>query len=112
MTVNRLAAYGTLVPGRANAQELSLLKGTWSTGVIRGRLVESGWGAAMGYPGLIPDPNEDVIEVHLFESEQLSAHWTRLDAFEGPGYRRVVIDVETKDGSVPAYIYALADTTN
>jgi gamma-glutamylcyclotransferase (GGCT)/AIG2-like uncharacterized protein YtfP len=35
-------------------------------------------------------------------------HWHRLDAFEGPGYRRVTVDVRTEEGLLPASIYVLA----
>ena len=36
--------------------------------------------------------------VDVLVSDELPAHWPRLDAFEGPGYRRVVVDV-TLDAS-------------
>jgi gamma-glutamylcyclotransferase (GGCT)/AIG2-like uncharacterized protein YtfP len=49
--------------------------------------------------------------VNLFESADLPDHWGRLDAFEGNGYRRTPVDVETADGMVIAMIYALADTS-
>ena len=56
---------------------------------MRGRLVEAGWGAELGYPGLILDPSGQAIEVYIFESPELPNHWLRLDEFEGVGYRRV-----------------------
>jgi hypothetical protein len=37
----------------------------------------------------------------------LPAHWARLDAFEGPGYQRVVTTVRTSTGDVDASIYVL-----
>lgn len=46
-----------------------------------------------------------VVDVFVFESKDLKDHWARLDAFEGEGYRRVVIDVETPEGQLRAYIY-------
>ena len=103
-----LATYGTLAPERANAHQLETLKGNWSLGTVRGHLKEAGWGAQMGYPGLIIDAEGDAVEVHLFHSADLPDHWARLDAFEGPGYTRVAVSVETDVGPVPAYIYALA----
>ena len=60
---------------------------------MRGRLFESGWGAALGFPGLVLDEHGDAVEVQLFESPDLPAHWQRLDAFEGPGYQRVTVAV-------------------
>ncbi|QEE31259.1 gamma-glutamylcyclotransferase [Terriglobus albidus] len=104
----RLASYGTLAPGKPNHYELAGLKGRWLKGVVRGHLYESGWGAALGYPGLILDENGPEVTVHLFESSDLPAHWDRLDEFEGPGYERVVVSVSTDEGVLEAYLYALA----
>lgn len=91
----RLATYGTLAPGRANHQQLADLKGRWLQGTARGRLLEAGWGAALGYPGLVLNPSGQDIDVHLFESPDLPEHWTRLDAFEGTGYRREITQMAT-----------------
>lgn len=104
----RLATYGTLAPGRVNHHRLAGLKGRWRQGTVRGRLVDAGWGAALGYPGLVLDPLGPVVEVHLFESPELPDHWPRLDAFEGTGYRRVVAPVRTADGELAAWIYVVA----
>lgn len=107
----RLATYGTLAPGRRNHGQLSDLPGRWLVGHVHGVLVEAGWGAELGYPGLMLDPFGAAIEVFVFESSDLPRHWQRLDAFEGPGYRRVAADVATAEGALPASIYVLADTT-
>ncbi len=104
----RLATYGTLVPGRVNDHQLADLNGIWRQGTVLGRLVDAGWGAALGCPGLILDPSGRHIDVHVFESPELPAHWPRLDAFEGAGYRRVVTQVTTSDGDLGAWIYVLA----
>ena len=74
---------------------------------MRGRLVEAGWGAELGYPGLILDPSGQVIEVYIFESSELPNHWLRLDELEGAGYRRVVTQVCTVDGDLDASIYVI-----
>ncbi|MEM9761774.1 MAG: gamma-glutamylcyclotransferase family protein [Pseudomonadota bacterium] len=102
---HRLAVYGTLAPGRANAHVLADIGGSWTTGTVRGRLVELGWGAAQGYPGILLDPEGEAVAVHLLFAENLPAHWERLDAFEGSGYRRRSVSVETADGPVEASIY-------
>ena len=75
---------------------------------MRGRRFESGWGAALGFPGLVLDEHGEVVEVQLFESPDLPAHWQRLDEFEGPGYRRVTVAVALAEGTLPASIYVLA----
>jgi gamma-glutamylcyclotransferase (GGCT)/AIG2-like uncharacterized protein YtfP len=105
----RLATYGTLAPGRPNAHLLSNLVGTWTLGAIRGHLHERGWGADNGYPGIVLDDAGPQVEVNVFTSRHLPAHWQRLDDFEGPGYRRVPVTVTSDSGVVAAYVYALAD---
>jgi gamma-glutamylcyclotransferase (GGCT)/AIG2-like uncharacterized protein YtfP len=107
----RLATYGTLAPGRPNHGQLSDLPGRWLAGRVRGSLVDSGWGAKFGYPALILDADGSLIDVDVFESPALPRHWHRLDAFEGPGYRRVAVEVATAEGVLPASIYVLAEPT-
>jgi gamma-glutamylcyclotransferase (GGCT)/AIG2-like uncharacterized protein YtfP len=102
---HRLATYGTLAPGSPNHHQLDGLDGRWVEGQVFGTLVEAGWGAGLGYPALVLDPEAAAIGVHVFESVDLPAHWSRLDEFEGPGYRRVVTVVHTAAGDVDAFIY-------
>ena len=90
----RLATYGTLQPGRSNHHQMDGMSGVWEPGEVHGRLLPQGWGAALGYPGLILDPAGPPVAVQIFESDDLPAHWARLDAFEGEGYRRVVTTVQ------------------
>ena len=52
---------------------------------MRGRLIEMGWGAAMGYPGIVLDETAQEVAVHLFTSPALA-----------------------RDGIVRASIYTLA----
>jgi gamma-glutamylcyclotransferase (GGCT)/AIG2-like uncharacterized protein YtfP len=107
LATTRLATYGTLAPGRVNNGQLSKLSGYWCQGTVRGRLVEAGWGAKLGFLGLILDTSGDAIEVHVFESADLPSHWPRLDAFEGEGYRRVVTQASTQDGDLAVSIYVI-----
>jgi gamma-glutamylcyclotransferase (GGCT)/AIG2-like uncharacterized protein YtfP len=107
----RLATYGTLAPGRQNHGQLSDLPGRWLVGHVRGSLIEAGWGAKLGYPGMILEPDGEPIDVFVFESRALVDHWQRLDAFEGPGYRRVTVDVSTDEGVLTASISVLLDST-
>ena len=58
------------------------------------------------------DGDGPVLHVAVFESQALPQHWDRLDAFEGPGYRRVTLEVATAEGALPASIYVLAQPTN
>ena len=104
----RLAIYGSLAPGRVNHHQISALAGSWERGTVNGNLISSGWGAALGFPGLVLDPLGPAVDVNIFESIELPEHWDRLDAFEGSGYRRVVTTVNTKDGARNAWIYVVA----
>ena len=61
----------------------------------------------MGYPAIVLDPHGREVAVVVLESGDLPAHWARLDAFEGPGYERVVTTAHTPSGDLAAYIYAL-----
>lgn len=101
----RLATYGTLAPGRVNHHHLEGLNGRWWQGTLRGRLVEAGWGADHGFPGLILDRSGEIIDVDVFESAELAEHWERLDVFEGTGYRRVVAQVSTSNSLLDAFVY-------
>jgi gamma-glutamylcyclotransferase (GGCT)/AIG2-like uncharacterized protein YtfP len=105
--IHRLVAYGTLAPGRPNHHQLDGLGGRWLEGRVSGTLVDAGWGAAFGYPALVLDPAGPAVEVQVFESADLPAHWPRLDEFEGPGYQRVVTTVRTSAGDLDASIYIL-----
>lgn len=104
---HRLIAYGTLAPGRPNHHQLAALEGRWIPGVVRGDLVSAGWGDELGYPALVLKPDGVPHDVQVFESEDLPAHWERLDEFEGPGYQRVISAVETESGPMYASIYVL-----
>lgn len=103
----RLATYGTLAPGKPNAHQLQALRGRWLSGTIRGHLIESGWGAKLGFPGLVLDPEGEAVSVAVFESADLPDHWDRLDAFEGDGYESVTATVETTIGRLSASIYVI-----
>ena len=92
----RLATYGTLAPGRVNAHRLAALRGSWREGVVHVRLVDAGWGAEFGYPGIILDTSADGMAVQVLESPDLPEFWAELDGFEGEGYRRVVAPVRRR----------------
>ena len=109
---HRLAVYGTLTPGQPNEHIMADIPGTWTRAIVRGTRVESGWGAAFGYPGITLDDAGDV-ECLLFESAQLPQHWRRVDEFEGDGYDRVPVQIRLAEGPAAgdvteAYIYALS----
>lgn len=106
---NALATYGTLAPGKLNHHQLQGLAGTWRSGFVRGKLMACGWGADLGFPGLVFDLQGQDVPVEVFFSDDLPHHWQRLDAFEGPGYRRVIADIRCGTDTLKASIYVLAE---
>ena len=54
---------------------------------MRGRLVEEGWGAALGYPALLLVDDGPSVGVQVLESVDLPAQRARLDECEGPGFQ-------------------------
>lgn len=110
--LKRLAVYGSLQPGGPNHYILENIPGIWSSGIVRGYLEESGWGAKIGFPGLHLSEQGDEIEVKLFEYQNLSDLLKQLDDFEGDEYTRQVCSVVTPNGPVFAYIYALSQRQN
>ncbi len=104
---HRLAVYGTLGPGCPNHHVLADVPGRWLPGTVRGVLQQQGWGSDLGFPGIVLDTAGDEVAVEVLESAELPDHWRRLDAFEGPGYRRATVSVTTDDGIIEASIYEL-----
>ncbi|MEM1188935.1 MAG: gamma-glutamylcyclotransferase family protein [Pseudomonadota bacterium] len=108
MKATHLFVYGTLAPGRPNHHLLAGLEGTWAKATLKGRLMDEGWGADQGYPGIIPDPDASPVRGHVLSSPELAAHWAMLDEFEGPGYERRSVAVTLASGeALQAWVYAL-----
>lgn len=106
----RLFVYGTLQPGGPNEGVLAEIEGRWMRGTVRGWLRPTGWGASLGYPAVTLDPGGERVRGHVFESDRLGAHWSRLDRFEGDEYERVRTEVRLEDGGwVDAWIYVATD---
>ncbi|AMG98868.1 gamma-glutamylcyclotransferase [Serratia liquefaciens] len=103
-----LFVYGTLGPGRPNAHIMESIGGSWEEGSVGGTLLNAGWGAEMGYPGIVLDNSGSRVQGFLFRSDNLAAHWQTLDEFEGEGYERVAVNVTTASGDVvDSFIYML-----
>ena len=108
---DRLFVYGTLAPGRPNEHVLAGIDGIWEPASVKGILLQEGWGAAAGYPGIVLDELGGEVRGFVLTSEELANHWARLDTFEGDGYVRVVTSAELGDGTVvEAQIYALNES--
>ncbi|MBK9216902.1 MAG: gamma-glutamylcyclotransferase [Chloracidobacterium sp.] len=106
---DRFFVYGTLAPGRPNGHILGDVPGTWEPATVRGSLIQEGWGAEVGYPGIVLSDDGDEVHGFIFTSADLSTHWDRLDEFEGDGYERVLVRATLADGStVHAHIYIIS----
>ena len=107
-TMENFFVYGSLQPGAPNEHVLAHVEGKWQPAVVRGRLVEKGWGASMGYPGLVLDEGGDAVRGHLLTSPNLDAEWPGLDELEGEEYERVEASVILESGETArAQIYVL-----
>ncbi|CVA90752.1 Uncharacterised protein [Serratia marcescens] len=69
-----LFVYGTLGPGRPNAHIMEAIGGSWEEGSVGGTLLNEGWGAEMGYPGIVLDNSGN--RVKGFCSVQLTSSTT------------------------------------
>jgi len=107
---HHLIAYGSLVPGGSNAAQLEGLRGMWCSGWVSGALLDTGWGAALGYPALRWSADaETQVRAQLFTLSDLPSHWERLDAFEGAEYQRILAPFHGDDGRVVVgYLYEIA----
>lgn len=102
-----LFVYGTLAPGEENAHIMDGMVGEWRKASVRGMRHNKGWGVDKGHPGFIPDENGDIINGLVFVSDELPAHWERLDKFEGKDYLRVSIRARLENGEIiKAQIYS------
>lgn len=105
-----LIVYGSLAPGESNHGEVESLGGEWTAGWIHGTLYQIGWGAAMGFPALVWDPRGPRVDAYLLRSPALRHDWTRLDAFEGSQYARVLAPFHDESGIVAVgYVYQSAN---
>ena len=73
-----LFVYGTLGPNKPNAHILEVIAGTWSKGSVKGLLKEAGWGAELGFPGLMLNSDGQTVDGYIFSSEQLDTLWNSL----------------------------------
>jgi len=107
--MNRLFVYGTLAPGEQNHDVLSDIAGEWEQATINGALMNEGWGAGHGCPGLIPSSEAPEVQGYLFTSNELAENWDMLDTFEGDDYQRERVKVTLSNGvELESYIYAIS----
>lgn len=84
---DKLFVYGTLAPGKPNEHILAPLDGTQQPANVTGKQYQNGWGAALGYPGIVIDSQGDKVEGLIFSADKLQDNWLLLDEFEGQDYQ-------------------------
>ena len=105
-----LFVYGTLMPNCPNSYVLENIVGKFVPATVKGKLIDAGWSASMGYPGIRLEMGDDTIHGFLFYSDNLINHWENLDIFEGEEFIRAPVIVERYDEvEVQTYIYTLKD---
>ena len=82
----RLAVYGTLTPDGPNASELAGLEGQWHEGTVHGEV-----GERDGFLEFNWSITAEVVSVKVLSASRLSERFDRLDRFEGPRYRRILV---------------------
>ena len=110
----RLFIYGSLAPNCPNHHIVAHIDGRWQSGTVEGYLVQQGWGATMGFPGIItsdPSKPKETVKGMMLTSSQLADNWIMLDDFEGEQYERVIVPVKLDSGKMEAaYIYQIKTT--
>ena len=103
-----LFVYGTLMPNCPNGHVLENIVGKFVPATVKGNLIDAGWSASMGYPGIKLNEDGDTVHGFLFYSDNLINHWDFLDEFEGAEFQRVPVIVERYDEfEVDTFIYVL-----
>lgn len=107
--MDRLFVYGSLQPGGPNHHRLAGFEGSWARATLKGHLKKAGWGAELGYPGLVLAADGEEVRGQVFTSAALAELWAELDRFEGDEYERVETEVTVEPDSVMrAYVYVLS----
>lgn len=96
----RLAVYGSLKPGESNYDQLSMVEGHWQDGKVKGRIKKPG-----EYLEFTWDVSSPEIPVNVLTAAELSNHFERLDQFEGPDYRRILVPVLIDETIQICHIY-------
>lgn len=105
----RFVVYGSLGPGGPNHFRLEPLGSVWRSGFsVNGALAQEGWGASLGFPGLVWSRDGPHNPVQLLEADTLLGHWPVLDEFEGVGYVRSLVPVTNGSEVLVGNIYLLA----
>jgi gamma-glutamylcyclotransferase (GGCT)/AIG2-like uncharacterized protein YtfP len=108
----RLAVYGSLAPGEVNHHVIADLPGSWEDGIVTGLLAPADAGTETGFPALRWRAGGPPVTARLLVSDALPANWHRLDAFEGPAYRRILVPVHAANGALLGVANLYADAAD
>lgn len=90
---HRLAAYGTLRPGKSNHHIVSHIRGEWLPGLATGLIRE-----VAGYPSFRFQEKGPEVGVEVLVSGDLPRYYPDIDYFEGGLYVRVLVPVRLEKG--------------
>jgi len=54
-----------------NNYHLDSVSGKWTKGTVKGRLMEKGWGADLGFPRMVLDDSVNCVDVFVLEASNL-----------------------------------------
>lgn len=98
------------MPNCPNGHILENIVGKFIPATVKGKLIDAGWSASMGYPGIRLEAGNDTIHGFLFYSDNLINHWDFLDEFEGEEFKRIeVVAYRYDEIEVETFIYSLRD---
>ncbi len=97
----RLASYGTLRPGYCNHHHVSSIQGAWIDGTIYGEVFERN-----NYPVFIWKLDGAAVPVQVLVSRDLPDSISKVDDFEGEGYRRIIVPVSMNGQVLACCVYA------
>jgi gamma-glutamylcyclotransferase (GGCT)/AIG2-like uncharacterized protein YtfP len=101
---HRLAVYGTLAPGEANASVLADISGEWLDGTLRGELTKS-----EGLPWFRWRESGSEVGVKVLTSGDLPDHFADIDRFEGSRHARSLVPVVCRGSLLVCNIHEAAD---
>lgn len=97
-TILSLFVYRSLDPNHPKTHIMENIGGTWAEAHVFGTLKQQGWGAELGFPGIMLDQTDNKISSFVFCSDNLEQHWQALDEFEGA--QRVPVKVHLNTGEI------------
>tara|TARA_Y100000591_G_C21786863_1_gene674296 strand:+ start:37 stop:375 length:339 start_codon:yes stop_codon:yes gene_type:complete len=106
--IDNLFVYGSLQKGKQHENILENINGLWKKAYVVGYLFNISKGPDYGYPAIKIDKKGLKIHGMVFQSKDLKKKISKIDAFEGKNYKRVISKIYLENGLViDAYLYEI-----